>query len=114
MHLYFFPLHFKCVWFLMGRESDFAFILLLLKTQGVKLLKASLGSVDFITSFCKSEDESEKIKDAVNSSSYGSEFVHAALSVNKKVIFFSNAFLFLLCCFCFGGVCVCGWWCWGG
>ncbi|XP_075656005.1 putative cadmium/zinc-transporting ATPase HMA1, chloroplastic [Castanea sativa] len=54
-------------------------------TGGVKLLKASLGSVDFITSFCKSEDESKKIKDAVNASSYGSEFVHAALSVNEKV-----------------------------
>ncbi|XP_059456013.1 probable cadmium/zinc-transporting ATPase HMA1, chloroplastic [Corylus avellana] len=54
-------------------------------TAGVKLLKASLGSVDFITSFCKSEDESKKIKDAVNASSYGSEFVHAALSVNQKV-----------------------------
>jgi hypothetical protein len=50
-------------------------------------LKASLGSVDFVTSFCKSEDESKKIKDAVNASSYGSEFVHAALSVNQKVMF---------------------------
>lgn len=50
-------------------------------------MKASLGSVDFVTSFCKSEDESKKIKDAVNASSYGSEFVHAALSVNQKVMF---------------------------
>ncbi|BAT75629.1 cadmium/zinc-transporting ATPase [Vigna angularis] len=50
-----------------------------------KLLKASLGSIDFITSFCQSEDESEKIKEAVNTSSYGSEYVHAALSVNQKV-----------------------------
>nr|KYP74012.1 hypothetical protein KK1_006680 [Cajanus cajan] len=53
---------------------------------GAKLLKASLGSIDFITSFCQSEDESEKIKEAVNTSSYGSEYVHAALSVNKKVV----------------------------
>ncbi|XP_057730042.1 probable cadmium/zinc-transporting ATPase HMA1, chloroplastic [Arachis stenosperma] len=54
-------------------------------TGSAKLLKASLGSVDFITSFCHSEEESEKIKEAVHTSSYGSEFVHAALSVNKKV-----------------------------
>ena len=52
---------------------------------GAKLLKASLGSIDFITSFCQSEVESEKIKEAVNTSSYGSEYVHAALSVNQKV-----------------------------
>ncbi|XP_030486040.1 probable cadmium/zinc-transporting ATPase HMA1, chloroplastic isoform X2 [Cannabis sativa] len=50
-----------------------------------KLLKASLGSVDFITSRCKSEGDSIKIKDAVSASSYGSEFVRAALSVNEKV-----------------------------
>ncbi|XP_019434684.1 PREDICTED: probable cadmium/zinc-transporting ATPase HMA1, chloroplastic isoform X1 [Lupinus angustifolius] len=54
-------------------------------TGGDKLLKATLGSVDFITSFCQSEDESKKIKEAVNTSSYGSDFVHAALSVNQKV-----------------------------
>ncbi|XP_015890260.3 probable cadmium/zinc-transporting ATPase HMA1, chloroplastic [Ziziphus jujuba] len=54
------------------------------ETGGSKLFKASLGSVDFITSLCKSE-ESEKIKEAVNASSYGGEFVRAALSVNKKV-----------------------------
>ncbi|CAJ1942905.1 unnamed protein product [Sphenostylis stenocarpa] len=54
-------------------------------TGGAKLLKASLGSIDFVTSFCQSEDESEKIKEAVNTSSYGSEYVHAALSVNQKV-----------------------------
>ncbi|GAY50260.1 hypothetical protein CUMW_125270 [Citrus unshiu] len=34
-------------------------------TEGGKELKASLGSVDFITSLCKSEDESRKIKEAV-------------------------------------------------
>ncbi|KAG5040339.1 hypothetical protein JHK82_012460 [Glycine max] len=55
-------------------------------TGGAKLLKASLGSIDFITSFCQSEVESEKIKEAVNTSSYGSEYVHAALSVNQKVV----------------------------
>lgn len=49
--------------------------------------KASLGSVEFITSLCKSEAESRKIKEAVDGSSYGSNFVHAALSVNKKVWF---------------------------
>ncbi|KAG4943605.1 hypothetical protein JHK84_047661 [Glycine max] len=55
-------------------------------TGGAKLLKASLGSIDFITSLCQSEDESEKIKEAVNTSSYGSEYVHAALSVNQKQV----------------------------
>ncbi|XP_050206620.1 probable cadmium/zinc-transporting ATPase HMA1, chloroplastic [Mercurialis annua] len=54
-------------------------------TGRVKLLKASLGSVEFITSLCKSEDESKKIKDAVNASSYGGDFVHAALFVDEKV-----------------------------
>lgn len=52
-------------------------------------MNASLGSVDFITSFCQSEDESKKIKEAVNTSSYGSEYVQAALSVNKKVSYTS-------------------------
>lgn len=59
------------------------------------LLKASLGSVDFITSFCQSEDESKKIKEAVNTSSYGSEFVHAALSVNHKVVYCLATRIFL-------------------
>ncbi|KAL9378292.1 hypothetical protein Peur_029627 [Populus x canadensis] len=54
-------------------------------TGGGKLLKASLGSVEFIASLCKSEDESRKIKEAVNASSYGRDFVHAALSVEEKV-----------------------------
>ncbi|MED6194546.1 putative cadmium/zinc-transporting ATPase hma1, chloroplastic [Stylosanthes scabra] len=35
------------------------------RTGNAKLLQASLGSVDFITSFCQSEEESEKIKEAV-------------------------------------------------
>ncbi|XP_021633151.1 probable cadmium/zinc-transporting ATPase HMA1, chloroplastic isoform X2 [Manihot esculenta] len=51
----------------------------------VKLLKASLGSIEFITSLCKSEDKSRKIKEAVNASPYGSDFVHAALSIEEKV-----------------------------
>ncbi|CAN7095947.1 unnamed protein product [Brassica rapa subsp. narinosa] len=50
-----------------------------------KLQKASLGSVEFITSLFKSQDESRKIKDAVNSSSYGNDFVHALLSLDQKV-----------------------------
>ncbi|KAK6237700.1 hypothetical protein QUC31_003169 [Theobroma cacao] len=54
-------------------------------TREGKMLKASLGSVEFITSLCKSEDESRKIRAAVNASTYGSDFVHAALSVNEKV-----------------------------
>lgn len=55
------------------------------ETGDGKLLRASLGSVDFITSRCKSKFDSEKIKDAADASSYGSEFVRAALSVNEKV-----------------------------
>ncbi|CAN6906412.1 hypothetical protein Bca4012_096175 [Brassica carinata] len=50
-----------------------------------KLQKASLGSVEFITSLFKSQDASRKIKDAVNSSSYGNDFVHALLSLDQKV-----------------------------
>lgn len=49
------------------------------------MLKASIGSLEYILSLCKSEDESKKIKEAVSASSYGNDFVHAALSVNKKV-----------------------------
>ncbi|KAB2004675.1 hypothetical protein ERO13_D11G203500v2 [Gossypium hirsutum] len=54
-------------------------------TRGGKMLKASLGSIEFITSLCKSEVESRKIRAAVNASSYGTDFVHAALSVDEKV-----------------------------
>ncbi|XP_044483471.1 probable cadmium/zinc-transporting ATPase HMA1, chloroplastic isoform X2 [Mangifera indica] len=54
-------------------------------TGGGKVSKASLGSVEFITSLCKSEVESRKIKEAVDGSSYGRNCVHAALSVNQKV-----------------------------
>ncbi|XP_019076602.1 probable cadmium/zinc-transporting ATPase HMA1, chloroplastic isoform X2 [Vitis vinifera] len=52
---------------------------------GGELLKASIGSLEYILSLCKSEDELKKIKEAMSTSSYGSDFVHAALSVNKKV-----------------------------
>lgn len=51
--------------------------------------KASLGSIEFITSLFKSEDESKQIKDAVNASLYGKDFVHAALSVDHKVSYSS-------------------------
>ncbi|KAF8017358.1 hypothetical protein BT93_H2526 [Corymbia citriodora subsp. variegata] len=54
-------------------------------SKGSKSLKASLGSVDFITSFVKSEDELKEIKEAVSASSYGRDLVHAALIVNKKI-----------------------------
>lgn len=49
------------------------------------MLKATLGSVDFITSQFKSDVDSRKILEAVNASSHGRNFVHAALSVNEKV-----------------------------
>ncbi|KAJ4890735.1 hypothetical protein Rs2_30483 [Raphanus sativus] len=54
-------------------------------TEGSKLQKASLGSVEFITSLLKSQDESRKVKDAVSSSLYGNDFVHAVLSLDRKV-----------------------------
>lgn len=49
-------------------------------------LKASLGSVEFVTSLFSSEDESKKIMEAVSTSSYGIHFVRAALSVNNKKV----------------------------
>ncbi|XP_010429275.1 PREDICTED: probable cadmium/zinc-transporting ATPase HMA1, chloroplastic [Camelina sativa] len=54
-------------------------------TEDSKLRKASLGSVEFITSLFESQDESRKIKNAVNSSLYGNDFVHAVLSLDQKV-----------------------------
>ncbi|KFK32755.1 hypothetical protein AALP_AA6G284800 [Arabis alpina] len=54
-------------------------------TEDSKLQKASLGSVEFITSLFKSQEESRKIKDAVNSSLYGKDLVHAVLSLDQKV-----------------------------
>lgn len=52
------------------------------------LLNASMGSVEYIASLCKSDAESEKIREAVRSSAYGCDFVQAALSINKKVTLF--------------------------
>ncbi|WOK96145.1 hypothetical protein Cni_G04852 [Canna indica] len=52
------------------------------------LSKASLGSIEYIASLCNSTDESKKIKEAVRTSAYGSDFVQAALSINKKVTLF--------------------------
>ncbi|KAE9449694.1 hypothetical protein C3L33_18405, partial [Rhododendron williamsianum] len=57
-----------------------------LRLGGGVPLKASLGSVEFITSLFNSEDESKKIVEAVSSSSHGSDFVHAALAVNNKKV----------------------------
>lgn len=51
-------------------------------------LKAVLGSVDYITSLCGTAEVSGKIKQAVRTSIYGDDFVHAALSVNEKVTLF--------------------------
>lgn len=51
-------------------------------------LKVMLGSVEYIASLCKNEDESRKIKEAVSTSTYGDDFVHAALAVNEKVTLF--------------------------
>ncbi|KAA8531652.1 hypothetical protein F0562_006631 [Nyssa sinensis] len=53
---------------------------------GGQLLKASLGSVEYVASLFNSKDESIKIKEAVSTSSYGSNFVRAALSVNNKKV----------------------------
>ncbi|GAB2279616.1 Probable cadmium/zinc-transporting ATPase hma1, chloroplastic [Dionaea muscipula] len=53
-----------------------------------KTMKATLGSIDYIASLFKTEDESRKIREAVSTSIYGNEFVHAALSVNQKVTLF--------------------------
>ncbi|XP_057771147.1 probable cadmium/zinc-transporting ATPase HMA1, chloroplastic [Salvia miltiorrhiza] len=56
--------------------------------KGGKPLKASIGSVEYITSLFTSDDESRKVIEAVNTSSYGGDFVRAALSVNNKVTLF--------------------------
>ncbi|KAK4488414.1 hypothetical protein RD792_004177 [Penstemon davidsonii] len=55
---------------------------------GGKPLKATIGSVEYITSLFQSDDESRKIKQAVSTSFYGDDFVRAALSVNNKVTLF--------------------------
>lgn len=49
-------------------------------------MKASLGSVEYITSQFISKAESQKINDAVIKSSYGTDLVRAALSVNNKKV----------------------------
>ncbi|KAI3921266.1 hypothetical protein MKW92_007361 [Papaver armeniacum] len=59
-----------------------------LGTRNGKPLKASLGSVEYIASLFNSEDESKKIKEAVSTSAFGSDLIHAALSVNRKVTLF--------------------------
>ncbi|KAI3908160.1 hypothetical protein MKW98_029461 [Papaver atlanticum] len=53
-------------------------------TRNEEPLKASLGSVEYIASLFKSEDESKKIKEAVSTSAFGSDLIHAALSVYSK------------------------------
>ncbi|CAK9167108.1 unnamed protein product [Ilex paraguariensis] len=53
---------------------------------GGELLKASLGSEDYIASLFNSNGESKKIKEALSTSSYGNDFVRAALSVNNKKV----------------------------
>ncbi|GKA37813.1 probable cadmium/zinc-transporting ATPase HMA1, chloroplastic, partial [Tanacetum coccineum] len=49
-------------------------------------LKASLGSVEYITSQFNSKAESQKITEAVIKSSHGTDLVRAALSVNNKKV----------------------------
>ncbi|KAL0350546.1 UNVERIFIED_CONTAM: putative cadmium/zinc-transporting ATPase HMA1, chloroplastic [Sesamum radiatum] len=53
---------------------------------GGEPLKASMGSVEYITSLFTSDDESNTIKEAFSTSSYGGDFVRAALSVNNKKV----------------------------
>nr|GMC62757.1 probable cadmium/zinc-transporting ATPase HMA1, chloroplastic [Ipomoea batatas] len=53
---------------------------------GGQPLRASLGSVEYITSLYERGDELRKVQEAVRTSSYGKDFVHAALSVNDKKV----------------------------
>lgn len=53
---------------------------------GGKPWKAFLGSVEYITSLCDSEDESRRVEEAVSTSSHGVDFVRAALSVNNQKV----------------------------
>ncbi|KAG8384328.1 hypothetical protein BUALT_Bualt04G0106800 [Buddleja alternifolia] len=53
---------------------------------GGKPLKASIGSVEYITSLFNSDGESKRIEEAFSTSSYGGDFVRAALSVNNKKV----------------------------
>ncbi|XP_051198856.1 probable cadmium/zinc-transporting ATPase HMA1, chloroplastic isoform X2 [Lolium perenne] len=58
------------------------------KNSENELAKASIGSVEYISSLYRSNGESEQIKQAVKCSAFGPEFVQAALSVDKKVTLF--------------------------
>lgn len=49
-------------------------------------MKASLGSVEYVASLFKSDDESRKIKEAVTTSAYGTDLVCAALSINNRKV----------------------------
>lgn len=51
-------------------------------------LKATLGSLEYISSLFRNEFESRKIKEAASASPYGQDLVHAVLSVNNKVTLF--------------------------
>ncbi|KAG8074825.1 hypothetical protein GUJ93_ZPchr0006g41047 [Zizania palustris] len=53
-----------------------------------ELSKASIGSVEYISSLYRSSGESEQLKEAVKASAFGPDFVQAALSVDKKVTLF--------------------------
>lgn len=54
--------------------------------EGGELVKASLGSVEYVASLFKSDDESRKIKEAVTTSAYGNDLVRAALSINNRKV----------------------------
>lgn len=54
--------------------------------EGGELLKASLGSVEYVASLFKSDDESRMIKEAVTTSAYGTDLVCAALSINNSKV----------------------------
>ncbi|KAL8124960.1 hypothetical protein AgCh_012584 [Apium graveolens] len=54
--------------------------------EGGELVKASLGSVEYVASLFNSDDESRKIKEAVTTSAYGSDLVRAALSINNRKV----------------------------
>lgn len=49
---------------------------------------ASLGSVEYIVSLCKSDVEVENLEKSLSKSSYGSDFIQAVLYVNKKVNYY--------------------------
>ncbi|XP_051126787.1 probable cadmium/zinc-transporting ATPase HMA1, chloroplastic [Andrographis paniculata] len=55
---------------------------------GGEQMKASIGSVEYITSLFKSGEKSKEIEEAVSTSLYRHDYVHAALSVNDKITLF--------------------------